>query len=110
MKNKWILLILNLLVFFNSITYLPNLFEGKLSEGYELAMSSIVFIIICFPFLIYYLIRSKKWHIKKIILMMFSYFIISLTGPILAIIVSLLLSIFFIILILKSPAAASEKE
>jgi hypothetical protein len=104
MKN-WILLMLNLLVLVYTIPYFIGLFNGKFTEGYEIALSGVVFNIISFPILIYYLIKNKKWKAKTLGLMMGVYTVVSFLGLKFSVIFALIFSLVMLIVIFnkKNP-------
>jgi hypothetical protein len=91
-RHKWLLWLLNLFVFVYTIPYLIGLFNGKFIEGFEVALSALVFDFFLLPILIYYLIKNRKWEAKTLGLMMGVYTINSFLGPILSIVCSLIFS------------------
>jgi hypothetical protein len=95
-SSKLVIVILNSLVLFYTASYLIDLFNSKIIEGYELALSALVFDFICVPFLIYYYFKNQILAIKYLVRMMISYTLCSLIGIKISIILIFIISIFFL--------------
>lgn len=107
--SKTLIIILNLLVLFYSISYLIDFFNSKLIEGYELALSVIVFDLVCLPFLIYFFFTNHFFAKKTIIKMIMFYTICSFIGIKIAIFSILIGSFFFLITIVNKKIDILDK-
>ena len=96
-QSKILIIILNLLVLVYSTLYFIDLLNSELIEGYELALSAIVFDLVCLPFMLYYKFTKQMFASKIIIKMMAFYTICSFIGIKIAIVSTFIISILFLI-------------
>jgi hypothetical protein len=81
MRNKIILISLNIIALLYTFSYLYDKINGKVVEGYGIAISGFLFDIIAIPFLIYFSVKNKTSELKFLIIMMVSYTLCGFTGP-----------------------------
>jgi len=100
-KKNNLLIILNLCVFFYSLSYIVDFFNHKLIEGYELVISAIVFDVLCFSLLIYFNAKKRIWETKFILYMIGVYTVSSFMGSKIAMFVTAISSLVFITIALN---------